>query len=204
MRVSSILGAASAAAVMSLGLSACSGVNFEEITAGVPLSGLAEEAITSVSGQPIAVPEIAFVGSIKAQAAQATELAQLAIERSTNPEVIAVAEQIAAIQLPELDLVNDVLNLPGVQQVLDGLSVGEATAGVLNDEQVAALQNATGEQFDILFLEAMVKHREAATAAAEEMLGSANNEVVAIAEAVAGLGWPAVEELEALLRSLGG
>src|SRR5215204_5287940 len=73
---------------------------------------------------------------------QAVDMSELAIEKTTDPEVRALAEQIRDAQAPEIELMESWLGEAG-----GGMSMGEhdmGMGGMLSEEDMTALENATG------------------------------------------------------------
>jgi uncharacterized protein (DUF305 family) len=56
--------------------------------------------------------------------------------------------------------------------------------GILSEEQMSALLEASGPEFERLFLEGMIAHHEGAIDMAQMVLQSENPEVRALAEAI--------------------
>ena len=56
--------------------------------------------------------------------------------------------------------------------------------GMLSDSQIQQLQDSEGATFDRLFLEGMIAHHEGAITMAQDVIGSGNKEVAALAAAI--------------------
>jgi len=115
--------------------------------------------------------DVTFVTSMIGHHVQALDMAALAPERAEAPDVVALAERITAAQGPEIHalaawLQERELPVPAEVEALDGTGPRmpggghdhDGMAGMISDEQMAALAAATGEEFDRLFLEAMIQH----------------------------------------------
>lgn len=185
-------------------LSGCGAVNMDELAGGVPLSKLAGDAVAGAVSEVVNPQDLAFVSSIAPQVEQTVQLAEIALDKANNPEVLALAEQLVALQAPELALISGVLDLPGVSDVIAGLSQADLQAGLLTDQQLADLQAATGAEFDRLFVEVLIQQRDAVMAAAESALGSASQEIQAVAAAVKAMPWPTSDQLRSLLSQVSG
>ncbi len=100
---------------------------------------------------------------------QAIEMADIALGKSTNPEILALANEIKAAQNPEIEQMKS----------WDSSKVGSHAGhmmdeGMLNDDEMAQLKDAKGAEFDLLFLEGMIKHHQGAIQMAEMIVNSAN------------------------------
>jgi uncharacterized protein (DUF305 family) len=100
---------------------------------------------------------------------QAIEMADIALGKSTNPEILALANEIKAAQNPEIEQMKS----------WDSSKVGSHAGhmmdeGMLNDDAMAQLKDAKAAEFDLLFLEGMIKHHQGAIQMAEMIVNSAN------------------------------
>ncbi len=89
---------------------------------------------------------------------QAHEMSALALDRTSNPEVLALAAKISSGQKQEIVL---------MEKWLDGHGdhshhAGHTMNGMLTQAELDALRAATGPEFEKLFLEGMIKHHEGA------------------------------------------
>lgn len=132
---------------------------------------------------------------------QAVDMSDLALERSTDPDVLELAEQIRDAQAPEIEQMQGWLDAAGA-----GTSMGHSPAdmgmdmgGMLSDEDMTALENATGAEFDRLYLEGMIEHHEGAIQMTQMIEDSRNAEVRALAEAIVESQTAEIERMEELL-----
>ena len=102
---------------------------------------------------------------------QAIEMSTLAESRAENPEVKALAAKIKAAQAPEIEVMKGWLTKAGAS-----LDMGHAAHmdGMLSEEQMQALRNASGAEFDRMFLEGMILHHEGAIEMTKMVTGSKN------------------------------
>lgn len=120
----------------------------------------------------------------------AVEMAELAATRTTNPDVLALADQVAATQKPEIDrmtgwLVTWGADVPAHGQEMDAMGPDGAMPGAMNAEQLAHLKQTRDGEFDAAFVTLMVGHHEGAIDMAEDELRSgAAAETLALAESV--------------------
>lgn len=112
---------------------------------------------------------------------QAVEMGTLAETRASNPEVKALAAAIKAEQDPEIAQMTIWLGAAGASEHM-GHSM--TMDGMLTDEQMQELANASGAEFDRLFVEGMILHHEGAIEMAKSILNSKSPNIKALGEAI--------------------
>lgn len=141
---------------------------------GETASTLAPDA--AVDHGEVAHDDIAFVQMMVPHHAQALTMAELAPGRAQSRQVKALARRILAAQRPEILTMGAWLTEQGVAvpsasddpAAFDHGEHGHASMhGMLTDEQLHALEDATGAEFDRLFLEGMIQHHRGAIAMAD-------------------------------------
>lgn len=121
---------------------------------------------------------------------QAVEMADLALSRMTSPEVKQLAEQIKAAQDPEIEMMSTWLQTWGAPMEMgedhSGHDMGNMDmSGMMSDEDMQALANAQGAEFDRMWLEMMIAHHQGAISMAEDVKGASSNaDVTSLASAV--------------------
>lgn len=112
---------------------------------------------------------------------QAVDMSTLAETRSTNPEILALAAQIKNAQAPEIQQMTTWLDSAGA-----GMDMGHdmGMGGMLSQEQMSALENAQGAEFDKLYLEGMIAHHEGAIEMASMIIDSNNSEAQELGDAI--------------------
>lgn len=112
---------------------------------------------------------------------QAITMADLALKKSSNPDVMSLANQIKIAQGPEIVQMTAWLQAAGAPLELAG-DHSMHMDGMLSDAQLTALEDAAGTDFDKLFLESMIAHHEGALAMAQDLVANSSNaEVAALA-----------------------
>jgi uncharacterized protein (DUF305 family) len=109
---------------------------------------------------------------------QAVQMADMAFRVSTNPDITALAQQIKAAQSPEIEQMTNWLTdwdqaVPDPDAVMDDnmdRAGGMMMSGMMSAADMRRLDNASGTDFDRMFLEMMVLHHEGAIEMAEEEL----------------------------------
>lgn len=115
---------------------------------------------------------------------QALTMSSLASTNGASTEVQALATQIADAQGPEIAQMKAWLTEAG--EPLDGGNHGDmgdhhdmAMDGMLTDDELAALEQAKGPDFDRLFLTGMIRHHEGAIIMAEHVKAEGDDPRVA-------------------------
>lgn len=111
---------------------------------------------------------------------QAVVMADLVPTRTTNAELQALAAQIKSAQQPEIDAMSARLSGWGVEvPAEDSMTMGHGghggMPGMMTEEQMTAMENASGAEFDRLWLEGMIAHHEGAVAMANEEIASGSD-----------------------------
>jgi uncharacterized protein (DUF305 family) len=111
---------------------------------------------------------------------QALEMAELLLDKDgVDERVVALAERIQEAQQPEIDLMTSWLEDWGVD--LDMGDMGDMPGmdhgddGMMSDDDMNALEAASGEEASALFLEQMIEHHEGAIEMAEQELDNGLN-----------------------------
>lgn len=155
--------------------------------------------------------DVAFAQGMIPHHAQAIEMADMALEISTNPDVTVLAEQIKAAQGPEIDQMTTWLTdwdqtVPDPDAPMDenmDSAGGMMMTGMMSEADMARMGNATGTDFDRMFLEMMILHHEGAIEMAEQELADGKYQPTKdLAQAVITGQQAEIEEMNALIDSL--
>ena len=155
------------------------------------ITGCAGESNSGYSSQ-----DIMFAEMMIPHHQQAIEMSDRALKSSTNPEVLALAQEIKDAQTPEIEQMKSW----GASSMAH---MGHMMDGMLSDEEMSDLAAATGSSFDKLFLEGMIKHHEGAIEMAEMVIDSKNSEVAALAKAIIEAQRAEISKMKELLNALG-
>ena len=97
-------------------------------------------------------------------------------KEGVDPRVVALAERILAAQQPEIDLMNSWLEAWGVDPDIGEMEGMDHSGGaMMSDDDMAALEAATGPEASTLFLEQMVQHHTGAIEMAQQELDNGEN-----------------------------
>ncbi|MCT7658923.1 DUF305 domain-containing protein [Mycobacterium deserti] len=144
-----------------------------------------------VSGEPAGfnADDVAFATNMIPHHEQAVEMSAMVPDRSTNPEVLAIAEQIAAAQEPEIKALR-VFLVQWNENPDDSAGGGHeghgSMQGMVDDATMTKLQSLRGQEFDTLWLQSMIAHHEGAIEMAKaEVANGANEDAKRMAQTIA-------------------
>ncbi|MGH4012972.1 MAG: DUF305 domain-containing protein [Pseudonocardiaceae bacterium] len=194
-----------AATVAALILTGCGGDN----TAGSPPGGTQPPGSEQHAADHDQA-DITFAQAMIPHHAQAIEMAQLAPERAQRPQVKDLAGRIAQAQGPEIETMTTWLRawnaeIPRTGQDdrghggMDPGAMGQMP-GMMDPQQMQQLDQATGAEFDRLFLQMMLRHHEGAIAMARtELADGQNPEARQLAQQIIDAQQAEIQEMQALL-----
>ena len=143
---------------------------------------------------------------------QAIEMAQLAQGRVSSGEVQKLAENIEAAQGPEIDTLEGWLeawgeevpsgDMGGMDHGDMGDDSGGAMSGMMDEDEMNALMEASGAGWDRMFLEMMTEHHEGAVEMAQvEVDDGENPDAVAMAKKIISDQQAEITQMRQLLES---
>ncbi|MEM0910764.1 MAG: DUF305 domain-containing protein [Pseudomonadota bacterium] len=141
----------------------------------------AEEAI-NLTNTSFTKDDVVFMQNMIPHHAQAVEMGVLVAERTNNQSIIDIAGRIEKAQDDEIDFMRRWLQERGQQVEIDhSHHMDHSMMGMATPEQMQALADAKGTDFDALFLKLMIPHHEGAVRMVEDLLeqpGSAYDPVL--------------------------
>ncbi|MFC7883807.1 DUF305 domain-containing protein [Streptomyces sp. NPDC057376] len=170
-RTAAVLAAGAAA----LALAACGGADDGDTGGSAGHGGHSATASASApasQGKHNAA-DVAFAKGMIPHHRQAVEMADLAPGRAASPEVEKLATEIKKAQDPEIKTLSGWLTAWGEEVPAEGAAMdhsGHGTGamdGMMTDQEMSGLEDASGEAFDTAFLELMIKHHEGAVTMAK-------------------------------------
>ena len=157
--------------------------------------------------------DVGFAQGMIPHHAQAVEMADLALEKSTNADVLALAKQIKASQNPEIQTMSGWLQSWG-QKVpsTDSMSGGGHDMtdmggmmmdGMMTEADMKKLESSSGTAFDRLWMELMIQHHEGAVRMSEDELKDGKNpDVKALAQTIVTSQQAEISTMNSLLAKL--
>ena len=168
-----------------------------------------EDQAPVIGGEPAAynAEDIDFATNMVPHHEQAVELSALVPERSTNPEVIQLAQTIASAQEPEIATMKaflvqwnenpDTESHEGHDMSGSGMA---GMAGMVDTATMARLESLTGAEFDTLWLQSMIAHHEGAIQMAEtELVDGENVDAKALAQHIIDAQQAEIAQMQSML-----
>jgi uncharacterized protein (DUF305 family) len=152
--------------------------------------------------------DVAFARDMIPHHQQAIQMARLAEGQAEDARVLDLADRIEAAQQPEIEMLSGWLEDWDAEtgHMDDGMGgMDGGMSGMMSEQDMHSLMNATGAEFDRLFLEQMIAHHEGAVEMAEtEIADGQNADAIALAESIRDSQTAEIAEMEQLLTELGG
>jgi uncharacterized protein (DUF305 family) len=131
---------------------------------------------------PMSTKDIEFMKGMIMHHAQAVEMTAMIESHTQNKDLRLLGSRISKSQSDEIQFMKRWLEARGEQipqpsAAMMGMNMGTAEAklmpGMLNPDQMLALRNAKGAEFDRLFLKGMIQHHTGALVMVKDMFGTA-------------------------------
>ncbi|MGP9490227.1 DUF305 domain-containing protein [Glutamicibacter sp. AOP5-A2-7] len=111
--------------------------------------------------------DMAFAAGMKMHHEQAIDMSEILLDKSGVPaEVVALAERIKAAQSPEIERMDRWLSEWNMPEGMDHGAMDHGD-GMVPEDEIKALEDATGSEAARLFLEQMIMHHEGAVVMSE-------------------------------------
>lgn len=151
--------------------------------------------------------DVTFVKDMIPHHEQAVVMSDLAISQAGSPAVKDLATRIKAAQAPEIAIMNTWLASWGEEEAgghdMGSMDMGDMN-GMASEEDMTALRNASGAEFDKLFLKDMTAHHEGAVAMAKTEIGKGKDPAAkALAQQITSSQEKEITEMRQLLATLG-
>ena len=150
--------------------------------------------------------DITFAQGMVPHHEQAVEMAETALGSAEDPEVVALAEDIAAAQEPEIQSLRAMLEAWGAEAPdhMAGMDMDDGAMdgmpGMMSAEEMDALEKTEGAEFDELWLTMMVEHHQGAVEMATAQLdGGRNQQAKDLAAAIVEAQQAEIQQMQALL-----
>jgi uncharacterized protein (DUF305 family) len=131
------------------------------IAMGVSKSEHAPDHMNHSSTADLSGADIMFLQMMIPHHQQAVDISELALKKSKDAELLALATSIRDGQADEILLMSQWLKDAG-EGLEMGHSMHDQMGGMLDEAELAALRSATGATFDRLWLEGMTGHHDGA------------------------------------------
>ncbi|WP_335622232.1 DUF305 domain-containing protein [Agromyces aureus] len=130
--------------------------------------------------------DVAFAMSMIVHHQQAIEMSDVLLEKDdVDPDVAELAQTIKDAQQPEIDAMTQWLDDWGQPMDPTGMDGMDHDEMMMSEDDMAALESATGEEASTLFLEQMIIHHEGAIDMAETQVTEGQNpDAITLAEKI--------------------
>lgn len=152
--------------------------------------------------------DVQFAQEMIAHHQQALEMAAMVPGKSTNTEVLGLAKRIEGAQDPEIKTMTAWLSKWGAAPTaspMPGMDHGSmdhgAGTGMMTAEEMAKLGQATGAEFDRMWLEMMIKHHQGAVDMSKTHIDKGGNaESKKLAQDIIAAQQAEITEMQGLLK----
>ena len=179
-------------AIVALSLSGCAGTETKD-----SMHNHSTQAAGDLSSD-----DVMFLQMMIPHHQQAIDISDLALTRSADPELLALAKDIRDGQAAEIITMKAWLAKDGAD--LDpGHSMGHDMGGMLSDSELAALKAATGKSFDLLWLKGMTGHHDGALHMATMITDASNPEIKSFGQAIVTTQSAQNKQMAAMIKRMG-
>lgn len=164
-----------------LALAGCAGTSSGGDMPGMNHGGSSSSAPASADANDA---DIMFASMMKEHHEQAVEMSDMLLSKDgVDERVVALAEEIKAAQEPEIQKMEQWLE--DWRADTSGMESMDHGDGMMSEEDMKALGDATGADAGSLFLEQMIQHHQGAVdMAQEEVDNGQNSDAIALAETI--------------------
>lgn len=159
--------------------------------------------------------DVDYVSGMAMHHQQAVEMSDILLEKDdVDQEVTTLAEDIREAQGPEIEQMQAWLDAWGEEGAsggdMEGMDHGDgdmedmgSMEGMMSEDDLSELENATGTEASRLFLEQMIAHHEGAVSSAEDHLENGENpEALELSETIISDQQAEIDEMETMLEDL--
>lgn len=168
---------------ITIALSACAGAALDQsapiVQPGAPGESsrvITADAAASLPRPGVSGADVRFMQGMIAHHAQAVEMTELLKTRTGSPQMRKLGERIEVSQADEIKMMREWLESHGAEVAGEHAHHAPGAPlmpGMLTPEEMARLRPATGEAFDWLFLEYMIKHHAGALVMVKDLFATA-------------------------------
>ena len=160
-------------AIVALSLSGC---------ASTGTKGSMHDHSTQAAGD-LSSDDVMFLQMMIPHHQQAIDISDLALTKSEDAELLALAKNIRDEQAAEIVKMKAWLDAAGADLEMDH-GASHSMSGMLSDSELAALDKASGKNFDVLWLKAMTGHHTGAIDMTAMIENAKNAEIKSFGEGI--------------------
>ena len=132
---------------------------------------------------------------------QAVEISNLALSKSSNTELLALAQRISEEQDAEIEMMRGWLQAAGEDEEMGHAMHG--MDGMLSDDALSHLEKAEGSAFDRAWLNGMIEHHDGAIEMAEMIVDARDERLRAFGERIIAAQSAEIDEMKSIVKKLG-
>ncbi|MCM6777096.1 DUF305 domain-containing protein [Nocardia sp. CDC159] len=142
--------------------------------------------------------DVSFLQMMYPHHAQAVDMAKLVPTRSRDQRLIALAANVEQAQSPEMREIEDLLR--GFGKPAPTATMGHDMSGMMSHDQMTALANASGPEFDRMWLRMMIDHHRGAVEMSNtELASGANPDAKALAQKIIAAQQAEIQQMQTML-----
>ena len=197
-------------------LSACGGDDSTSTSTG---SSSSPSSSSSVTDDDFNDADVTFASQMIVHHASAVHMAKMVDDKEVSPETAQLADAIEAAQTPEIEQMSAWLEawgepVPDVGDMMsgmDGMDMGDMDMGdmdmgdmdmpgMMSEDEMSALDDAEGAEFETMWLEMMVEHHQGAVEMAQtEQTDGQHQPAIDLAEQIETSQTAEIEQMQAML-----
>jgi len=181
------------ALIMALSISGC---------ASASNKGMDHEGHSSEASGDLSSDDIMFLQMMIPHHQQAIDISDLALTKSAESELLALAKNIRDEQAAEIVTMKAWLDAAGADLEMDH-GASHSMSGMLSDSELAALDKATGKSFDALWLKAMTGHHTGAIDMAAMIENAKSAEIKSFGEGIVASQSAQNKAMAAMIKRIG-
>ncbi len=179
-------------------IAGCSGGDNSAAAPSTTMAGMDHGAATGSTRTDFNDADISFLQMMYPHHAQAVDMAKLVPTRSQNQQLIALAANVEQAQSPEMRQIADLLRAFG--KPAPAATMGHDMPGIMSHDQMTALQNATGLEFDRMWMRMMIDHhRGAIDMSNAELSGGVNPDAKKLAQQIVSAQQAEIQQMRGML-----
>jgi len=164
--------------------------------------GMDHEGHSSMASGDLSSDDIMFLQMMIPHHQQAIDMSDLALTKSSDSELLALAKDIRDGQGAEIVKMKAWLDKAG-EDLDPGHSMGHDMGGMLSDSELAALEKATGKSFDVLWLKGMTGHHTGAIDMAAMIENAKSAEIKSFGEGIVASQSAQNKAMAAMIKRIG-
>lgn len=167
---------------------------------GMSHSSMMDSDEVSGTGQ-LTGADIMFLQMMIPHHQQAVDISNLALSKSKDAELLALATSIRDSQADEIIQMKQWLKDAGANIEM-GHSMGDSMGGMLDEAELAALKSASGSAFDCLWLQGMTGHHDGAIHMTQMIEDAKNVTIKDFGQAVVTAQAAQIKQMELMLQRI--